>query len=288
MNTEFGRLPISSRMRPKYLAAIDVVLNFIDGEKISKDLLLESTSQIKGMFNRCRKKDQWDWYEVWKALNKPSNKEMDRILTYIVQFRKAIKDEEEKYTQSLLADLNRLNFKYILKTAKKKIIESKIEPDGFKSYTRKNKKAESTDSSIVSIYPLSKQTIASGEHDRILNILSQILSANGIELKESKHIDGFCETIDGNVGIFEVKSTNDKNELSQIRSAVSQLYEYRYLYKLAEASLWIVLSKSPDLDWVTDYLLHDRKINVLWIDKGKLAGPSIKQLKDSFKCPNQT
>jgi len=279
MNTEFGKLPISSRMRPKYLSAIDVVLSFIDGKNIEKKILLESISQVKGMFNRCRKHDQWDWYEVWKALNKPSKKEIDRILTYIVQFRKAVEDEEEKYTQSILADLNRLEFKYIINEAKKKILKSKKEPNELKSYKRKNEKTESTNNSIISAYPLSKQTIASSEHDRILNILSQFLSANGIELKESKHIDGFCKTINGKVGIFEVKSTNDKNELNQIRGAISQLYEYRYLYKLGNASLWIVLSKSPDIDWVTDYLLRDRKINILWIDKGKLAGPSIKQLK---------
>ena len=55
-----------------------------------------------------------------------------------------------------------------------------------------------------------------------------------------------------------------------MRHAISQLYEYRFLHSLFDASLWIVFSTKPFSKWYINYLLVDRTINILWIEKALL------------------
>jgi hypothetical protein len=74
--------------------------------------------------------------------------------------------------------------------------------------------------------------------------------------------------------LFEVKSNNSKNVLSQIRKAIAQLYEYRYRSNMPQAILCIVLQQKPQQDWVIDYLLNDREMLVCWlVDDTRLECP---------------
>ena len=59
---------------------------------------------------------------------------------------------------------------------------------------------------------------------------------------------------------------------------MAQLYEYRYRHNLPKASLWLILSDKPKTEWVLEYLLNDRKINVLWVEYDILVVPSLKKL----------
>jgi hypothetical protein len=69
--------------------------------------------------------------------------------------------------------------------------------------------------------------------------------------------------------LFEMKSCNSNNVISQIRKAVSQVYEYRYRYadEFPQEStlLCIVAQERPD-DWWLNYLINDCGINVIWLE----------------------
>jgi hypothetical protein len=105
---------------------------------------------------------------------------------------------------------------------------------------------------------------ANREHARILNMLAASLRLKYDDVYENTFVDLLVN--DGNKQfIFEVKSNNNRNVLSQIRKAIAQLYEYRYRSELPQAVLCIVLQKMPPQDWVVDYLLNDRKILVCWL-----------------------
>jgi hypothetical protein len=90
-----------------------------------------------------------------------------------------------------------------------------------------------------------------------------------------KLINGLLKT---GSAIFEIKSITPDNERSQCRHALSQLYEYRYLHSLPDASLWLVLSRPPQSTWLVDYLMNDRGVEVLWVADERLDGPSIARL----------
>jgi hypothetical protein len=114
---------------------------------------------------------------------------------------------------------------------------------------------------------------ANREHARILNMLAARLRLRYTDVFENTFIDLFVDT-DGQPFIFEVKSNNSRNVLSQIRKAIAQLYEYRYRRLQPESKLCIVLQEKPPQEWIIDYLLNDREIFVCWlVDEVRLECP---------------
>jgi hypothetical protein len=114
---------------------------------------------------------------------------------------------------------------------------------------------------------------ANREHARILNLLAATIRANGNAVFENIFIDLLAQ-VKTNDFIFEIKSNNHKNTLSQIRKAIAQLYEYRYRTKKFNAVLCIILQKKPIQDWVIDYLINDRNIMIGWlVDEVRIECP---------------
>ena len=106
---------------------------------------------------------------------------------------------------------------------------------------------------------------ANRDHGRILERIASIIRVNNNnKVFENIFID-LLAVIGAQDYIFEVKSNNTKNALSQIRKAVAQLYEYRYRSGKFGAVLCIVLQEKPRQDWVIDYLIKDRDIMICWL-----------------------
>ncbi|MCL2061661.1 MAG: hypothetical protein FWH03_03450 [Firmicutes bacterium] len=116
---------------------------------------------------------------------------------------------------------------------------------------------------------------ANKDHEQILKNLATLLSQKDYIIKNNIYIDLLCNA-NGQDFIFEVKSNNKQNALSQIRKAIAQLYEYRFNYKLFQAKLCIVLQEKPVQKWIIDYLLNDRHILVCWLTDDMV-----------FDCPNE-
>lgn len=141
-----------------------------------------------------------------------------------------------------------------------------------------NIEQEINDSYILSQIAKEKLDRANQQHEITRQILVKTLNELGYEAGETKLIDTFS-IIKDKPAIFEVKSIHQDNEREQVRHAVSQLYEYQYLYNLNNASLWIVFSKKPEFEWLIDYLINSREINVLWITEKRLSGISFDKLE---------
>ncbi len=119
---------------------------------------------------------------------------------------------------------------------------------------------------------------ANAAHERTLRILKNFLRQESLPVSESKLIDAYT-VLSGRPAIFEIKSLTETNERDQIRHALSQLYEYRFLHAVKDATLWIVFSQAPSSRWYIDYLTGDRDVRVLWVEGGNLCGPSLTQLR---------
>jgi hypothetical protein len=114
---------------------------------------------------------------------------------------------------------------------------------------------------------------ANRDHGRILDRIASIIRIKGNKAFENIFID-LLAVIGTQNFIFEVKSNNTKNALSQIRKAIAQLYEYRYRSGKFDAVLCIVLQQKPLQDWVINYLVKDRDIMICWmIDDFRLECP---------------
>jgi hypothetical protein len=76
--------------------------------------------------------------------------------------------------------------------------------------------------------------------------------------------------------LFEVKTWRQENLRQQVRTAVAQLYEYRWRNRLALADvtrLYLVLDRHPPMgesEWIWDFLYADRGVTPCWIEGGKL------------------
>lgn len=140
---------------------------------------------------------------------------------------------------------------------------------------------------IISQTARAKTEKANILHRQTLIAVRLFLEAHGIQVSESKLIDAYA-VFGNSPAIFEIKSISESNERDQIRHAISQLYEYRFLHSVPNASLWVVFSQEPSSQWYIDYLIKDRGMNVLWIQSEMIAGPSAGDLDHLCKKTQMT
>jgi hypothetical protein len=116
-------------------------------------------------------------------------------------------------------------------------------------------------------------------HRALVKLLADRLRAQDIQPESNIFVDLCCR--EPQKMLFEIKSCSPDNLLSQVRKGVSQLYEYQYRHTaLNGAKLILALETNPaeQLDWLIDYLVHDRTIAVCWLEgEDNLACPSYCQ-----------
>lgn len=85
-------------------------------------------------------------------------------------------------------------------------------------------------------------------------------------IPKNNPIVDLAATVRGDDFLFEMKSTTDKNVHGQVRRAISQLYEYRYLQQIPKAKLVVVIENPPpeEKKWLVDYVVKDRELLIAW------------------------
>ncbi len=290
-DSNFGFTPISDRMRPRYRAAIRQIRDFClatGAEPGDPAALLNAFSDVKGLFNRCIRQDQWDWFDVYRGLGKPARVDLSQISPLLTALRHSVQANPSGAQETLrvLERLGRLGFHTMLERLERHIENTYEGLDAGASLkiterTRHNPKRRDIQS-IQRTMDKRKLDRANEEHRRTLQILGKVLDDLGCIAEYNLFIDAFTRLKSG-PAIFEVKSITDDNELGQAREAIAQLYEYRYRHNYPEASLWLVFSRKPNTEWLLDYLAGDRGINVLWVEEERLSGPSVEQLGQSTR-----
>jgi cold shock CspA family protein len=110
----FGMAPLSKTMRERYDRAVRTVSLFLAGEIPPRSVELEEVSELKGMFNRSIKKDQWDWFTVYERLGHPPRKQMAYFVSKLAELRKSLKEKDDERTQSIKDELANNNLKQSL------------------------------------------------------------------------------------------------------------------------------------------------------------------------------
>lgn len=120
---------------------------------------------------------------------------------------------------------------------------------------------------------------ANAIHRGLINIVADRLRTSGLLPRFNRFVD-LASTSQNQAYLFEMKSVNSNNYRSQIRSGLSQLYEYRYLQNLPKAKLILVISDplSKKDSWMHEYLEDDRQIHLIWDGNNQLyASKETKQ-----------
>ena len=110
---------------------------------------------------------------------------------------------------------------------------------------------------------------ANQTHKTLTSLVAKRISTAGAIPRRNRFIDLAARMADKDY-LFEMKSSNEDNLHSQVRKAVSQLYEYRYLQAIPTATLVLVIETQPigKSKWLIDYLLRDRNIMIIWDGNG--------------------
>ena len=114
-----------------------------------------------------------------------------------------------------------------------------------------------------------KRERASTIHWRLIDAKASFLKNRGFKPYSDSHVDLFSST-KAKMVLYEMKSIDPHatNVLSQIRKAVSQLYEYRYIAGDPAATLAIVTNAplAKENEWILNYLANDRAIAYEWTE----------------------
>lgn len=128
----------------------------------------------------------------------------------------------------------------------------------------------STSAGVISI-DVDRQKLerANQIHWKLVDAKSSFLSNKGLPANEHPQIDLYTKTEEDFI-FYEMKSVNENgsNLLSQVRKAVSQLYEYRYIYGEPSFRLCIVTNQgiATKDKWLLNYLEKDRAIAYEWTE----------------------
>lgn len=92
----FGMAPIKKETMYNYKKSMHVVCCYISDERIhSIDDVVECISTLKGVFNRIRREDQWDWFIVNIHFDFPNINIINGIVESLQRLRKGILENDE-------------------------------------------------------------------------------------------------------------------------------------------------------------------------------------------------
>lgn len=106
---------------------------------------------------------------------------------------------------------------------------------------------------------------ANDSHRMLTDLVARKIRAAGAIPKRNRLIDLSARLRDHDY-LFEMKSTTAANAHGQLRAAISQLYEYRYMQNTPTARLVVVIEHPPprDVEWMVDYIVRDRSLLIAW------------------------
>jgi cold shock CspA family protein len=107
MKWGFGMSPISNTMKERYDDAVQTLTLFLRDIITTNEIELNVVSELKGMFNRSLRKDQWDWFTVYERLGYPSRREMQYFVYKIIALRQSLRDRETTLIDATKNDLVR-------------------------------------------------------------------------------------------------------------------------------------------------------------------------------------
>jgi|GEM_PF-5730228 len=189
-------------------------------------------------------------------------------INYLISY-KVIKEAKSKY----------ILIKYTgAAVSQKNLTGNGIGKRGFKAYSG-NKKT------IIAEIDAQKRDRATIAHWNLITAKSEFLHDRKFTAIENGLIDLYAED-KKDVVIYEMKSMTQENFTSQLRKAIAQLYEYRYIFSAPKASICMVTNFpiSKKHEWAVDYLTKDREIAYEWTDDFKTFSchPKSKPLLSQF------
>ena len=108
--------PISARMQGRYDYAVQSMIDFLEGNTAIGEIEPDQISELKGMFNRCLRKDQWDWFSVFARFGSPSWQSLRPLIPLLIDLRRSVTSGEIQRVGSISQRLLQLDLLRLLRT----------------------------------------------------------------------------------------------------------------------------------------------------------------------------
>lgn len=98
--------PVKSEVQSHREMAAQAVSRYLDGGTWQPSV--DDLSEIKGLFNRTHRQDQWDWFTVWQQLGRPGRPVARKSAEALTALRKALSDGTNEDVAEAKRELIRL------------------------------------------------------------------------------------------------------------------------------------------------------------------------------------
>ncbi|MFF9123907.1 HelD family protein [Streptomyces sp. NPDC014889] len=286
-----GRMPISSTMAPRYIAALgvlDELVSVTDGEPQDARARL---SELKGMANRVLRRDQADWVDVGRVLGSPDRHRLSLLRDLAAGTHRALKDGaldiaalRDRLTGSGWADglleargTLRARMDDATPTAPDKAPSTAIAPE--RQPEQKETEPVPTSGTAAAAPATSSET---GEQSALLQTLEAWAAADrtckkheavrhalksdllwaDLEPVDSPVVDVSCVTDEG-LRLYEVLGAG-RSAYQDLREGATRLLEINHTLPTSATGLYLVLCEPPTENWAADAVRDIFAVYLLW------------------------
>ncbi|MFC4609204.1 HelD family protein [Streptomyces maoxianensis] len=294
--SDFGRKPISAGMAARYGAALDVLGDMAGGDTVPADATAR-LSELKGMANRCLRRDQADWLSVWRLLGSPDAVRLGVLRDLAQRTRDAVSSEDPVLRTTLLTDFARSGWADPLSEARENLrrrpgtapepeLDSRPEHGNRPEHGSSPNEEPQEEHELNHTDTLQDDEVAAGprpiasqalqhelavaaESDRKCNTheavryeLKAALLRAGLRPSDSSVVDVSRVGQDGHF-LYEVLGSGCST-YADLRAGAARLLEVNHTLPRSADRLYLVLSESPAEEWAADTVRGVFGVHVLW------------------------
>lgn len=227
-DSDFGKKTVSPGLRPQYKRALTAGIALLTDPSALDQKDAADLSNLKGMYSRFSKKDQWDWYTVWGYLERPHPTAVEVLPEALDKAARLLRTDSRQELETLARQFPP-DFADLWERSRSRIEGTALQIPNSKRRPSRSKLSESRPAtSWTRTYDDEKTKRASMTHQIVVERLKSELELRGFTPHEHDLVDVFCELATG-PAIFEVKSLTSENEQAQARHAYAQAFYYRFV-----------------------------------------------------------
>jgi hypothetical protein len=111
----FGMAPVKPETQRRRDQAVADVLGMLEAVGSPDPSWADAISEVKGLFTRSYKQDQWDWFTVWAQLGRPGRNRCQRISHDLGEFRRSALGQDPDQVEVLRARLRQAGAAQLLR-----------------------------------------------------------------------------------------------------------------------------------------------------------------------------
>ncbi|WP_201260847.1 HelD family protein [Embleya scabrispora] len=297
--SEHGRKPISPGMAQRYVAALGVLSELAQNEGEFPPDAASRLAELRGMANRCLRRDQSDWLIVWRLLGSPDTERLTVLRDLAQRTRDAIGRGAPDLSTELRSDPASTDWADALSAARAALrarpdeevgVDTPLDLEPRTPEPRTESAAKDIEShhdqhiphppqATVNPMLLDELAIASeadrncNTHEAVRHELKAALLRAGLRPSDSPTVDVSRDGGDGHF-VYEVLGAGC-SAYPDLRAGAARLLEIDHTSPRKADRLYLVLSEPPAQDWAADTVRGVFGIHLLWRTPSGWDGPDI-------------